>query len=116
MSVRASRRSEAATQRDAQSLTQRIARVLLEQVCQLLRDAVGQRAFDGLRCFAEATVESSPLMAATRTASLSALVAERQATESRRSTNRRLRLHPRLHPIPSEKYYRKPKAASASAA
>jgi hypothetical protein len=50
----ASCRSGAAKQRDA---TQHIARVLLEQSCQLLRDAVGQRAFDGLRCFAETTLE-----------------------------------------------------------
>jgi hypothetical protein len=49
----------------------RIALVVPEQVCQLLADAVGQRALDGLRCFAEATVERL-LMAATRTASLSA--------------------------------------------
>jgi hypothetical protein len=37
--------------------TQRIALVAPEQLGKLIRDAVGQRALDGLRCFAETTVE-----------------------------------------------------------
>jgi hypothetical protein len=42
---------------DAQSPHPELALVAPAQVCQLLADAVGQRALDGLRCFAEATVE-----------------------------------------------------------
>jgi hypothetical protein len=38
------------------------------------------------------------------------------APRSRRPTNRRLRLHPDYIPPPSDRYYRKPKPASAWAA